>query len=161
MDISHDLLGVFPLGNAIPYTRRWERLGPDNTPLFSTWYHGTWESRVGDIARYGLVPSCWLEGFPCSNCCVFGFDNIDNKYGDWVIQIYSRVEKACQAKAWWVPPQNILGAWHEGKFHGRHELVNYPKSEFTIRCCQNPNCDFTRIMYNQWHKTIFNTSIAV
>ena len=41
--------------------------------------------------------------------------------GDWILEIYSRAYDG-QAKAWWVPPQAIRGAWNLGVFYDAVDL---------------------------------------
>jgi hypothetical protein len=68
-----------------------------------------------------LVPSCWYGG-DC--CCVCGYDarnQVPAHRGEWVLEIYSRAYDG-QAKAWWVPPQAIRGAWNLGVFYEAAEL---------------------------------------
>lgn len=124
---ADELHGVFPVDNPIPYTGRTEILSLENIPAVRTWYHGTWTNRVASIARLGLLPSCWFGG-QC--CCVFGFDALDSipyhKYGDWIIEIRSRVDPETHAKAWWVPSQWIIGAWNKGQFYIPERLFAIP-----------------------------------
>lgn len=154
-----DFLGVFPLGNPIPYTGRVEVVHAGNAPNVCTWYHGTWGDRVGSIARLGLLPSCWFGG---NNCCVFGFDHIHfrqyDKYGDWVVELRSRVEIDTELKAWWIPPDHVLGAWHKGSFHPRDDLISLASRDISGRlgtfCCSDGLC---AAQFGIWEEAVLHS----
>ncbi len=151
----NELCGVFPVGNPIPYTGRSKMVSGNNIPAVRTWYHGTWANHVASIAQLGLVPSCWFGGV-C--CCVFGFDTSDftlyQKYGDWMVEVKSRVDAGTDAKAWWVPPQRIVGAWHKGQFYTRESLLTVPGNPILGRLwrigCFDKLC---RRQYEIWRTT--------
>src|SRR4051812_39332423 len=87
----------------------------------SRWYHATTEAAATSAAWQGLVPGCW-QGGDC--CCVCGYDSLDEvpvHRSEWILEIYSRAYDG-QAKAWWVPPQAIRGAWNRGAFYEATEL---------------------------------------
>lgn len=90
-------------------------------PTLRRWFHATTEEAAASAAWQGLVPGCW-HGGDC--CCVCGYDSLDEiprHRGDWIVEIYSRAYDG-QAKAWWVPPQAIRGAWNDGVFYEAAEL---------------------------------------
>lgn len=159
---SAELLGIFPIGNPIPYTGQDEVLHVRNTPPLRTWYHGTWGNRVASIARYGLLPSCWFGG-DC--CCVFGFESrlfeSYAKYGDWVVEIRSRVVADADLKAWWVPPTCIVGAWHRERFYPREALLLLPGHNINVGLgrptCSDEGC---RVQYRIWHDQVVRSSAS-
>jgi hypothetical protein len=160
---SDELLGVFPIGNPIPYTGLVEVLHGGNTPLLRTWYHGTWGNRVASIAQYGLLPSCWFGG-DC--CCVFGFESqmfeSYSKYSDWIVEIRSRVVANADLKAWWVPPSHIVGAWHERHFYPRQELLLLPGRHIDVRLT-TPKCsdEACHIQYAVWQDTVLRQDVVL
>lgn len=153
---AEELFGVFPLGNPIPYTGQVEPVHRGNIPARRTWYHATWEERVGAIARWGLLPSCWFGG-DC--CCVFGYDTSEGAAASlpnrWIIEVQSRVEADTDLKAWWVPPWCISGAWHQGHFSSRETLLRFPVWDVTARlgqfCCSDGLCV---AQYELWRQLV-------
>jgi hypothetical protein len=120
-----DRLGAFPHIGPLTYiaddvVHARETMHGDY-PTLRRWFHAATEEAAASAAWQGLVPGCW-QGGDC--CCVCGSDSLDevpSYRGDWILEIYSR---ACdgQAKAWWVPPQAIRGAWNLGAFYDAVEL---------------------------------------
>lgn len=120
--------GAFPLAGPLTYLRAdfaeiREHLESAEFAPVSIWFHATSEHAARAAAVEGLVPSCWCGG---DSCCVFGRSSLNEvprwRRADWVVEIESRALPG-QLKAWWVPPQAIRGAWHEGQFFTREDLV--------------------------------------
>jgi hypothetical protein len=120
-----DRLGAFPCVGPLTYiahdaVHAREGMHGDY-PKLRRWFHATTEEAAASAAWQGLVPGCWRGG-DC--CCVCGYDSLDDvptHRVDWVLEIYSRANVG-QAKAWWVPPQAIRGAWTLGVFYEATEL---------------------------------------
>ena len=126
MSSNHsDRLGAFPRIGPLTYlaadvAEARARLHGDY-PSPRRWFHATSEEAAASAAWQGLVPGCW-QGGDC--CCVCGYDSLDEvprHRRDWILEINSRVYDG-QARAWWVPPQAIRGAWKDGVFYEAVEL---------------------------------------
>jgi hypothetical protein len=56
-----------------------------------------------------------------------------------------------QLKAWWVPPQAIRGAWHDGRFHTRAELATHPLvCAVVVETCSCELEEITREQIARW-----------
>jgi hypothetical protein len=114
-----DRAGAFPTLGPLPYLHLSPRavgaaLAGDYPPA-RRWYHGTTEAAAMSALAQGLLPGCWVGS---GDCCVFGYDareEIPAQRNECVLEIYSRALPG-QLKAWWVPPQAIVGIWHDRKF---------------------------------------------
>lgn len=120
-----DSLGAFPFRGPITYLEMSladvrSALGGPHRPT-TTWFHQTGRAEAASAAWQGLIPSCWVGG---DGCCIFGEDSRESVSpfrGDWMLEMRSRALPE-QQKAWWVPPQQIIGAWNDGVFYGPAEL---------------------------------------
>jgi hypothetical protein len=114
-----DRAGAFPTLGPLPYLH----LTPQGVaaalegeyPPRRRWYHGTTEDAAMSALGQGLLPGCWVGS---GDCCVFGYDAreaIPPQRSACVVEIYSRALPG-QLKAWWVPPQAIVGIWRDDEF---------------------------------------------
>jgi hypothetical protein len=114
-----DRAGAFPTLGPLPYLHLTPRavaaaLAGDYPPP-RRWYHGTTEAAAMSALAQGLLPGCWVGS---GDCCVFGYDareEIPRQRSECVLEIYSPALPG-QLKAWWVPPQAIIGVWREDDF---------------------------------------------
>lgn len=118
--------GAFPVVGPVPYLSlpvgevAASLVGP--FPPLQTWFHRTPAANVESIARFGIVPSCWRGG-DC--CCVFGAterSNAERSSDDWLVQV-DMPSLEGDAKAWWVPPQAVTGAFFNDTFFARNVLL--------------------------------------
>lgn len=92
---------------------------------YAQWFHATCLDGAIQAAHRGLIPSCWRGG---DTCAVFGVDalrDVHSHHGEWVLKIRSCALPG-QLKAWWVPPERIMGAWHAGEFISSRALRTRP-----------------------------------
>lgn len=152
MSSNHsDRLGAFPLTGPLTYLAadldEARRRMDDEYPPVRPWFHATSEEAAASAARQGLAPGCW-HGGDC--CCICGYDELDDvpahRRGDWILEIHSRA-RAGQAKAWWVPPQAICGAWNLGVFYEASELreLGAPSLGAVVGCA----CDLNELTREQ------------
>ena len=99
-------------------------------PEVSTWYHATYENRIGRIIRQGLIPACWRGG---DTCCMFGYDTkLEAELrSPFIIEVTSPALIG-ELKAWWVPPTKIDGVWLSDRFLSRDQA----RAEFALRTPQ-------------------------
>lgn len=122
-------LGAFPIVGPVTYLKmsaaevKAALAGP--YPAKSVWFHATSDEVAVSAAHYGLIPSCWWGS---DSCCVFGCARLDDvpayRRTAWILEIHSAALDD-QLKAWWVPPTAIRGAWHQGLFHDRTDLLEH------------------------------------
>lgn len=114
-----DRAGAFPTLGPLPYLHLTPgavaaALAADYPPP-RRWYHGTTEDAALSALAQGLLPGCWVGS---GDCCVFGYDAreaIPRQRRECVLEIYSCALPG-QPKAWWVPPQAIVGLWRDDEF---------------------------------------------
>jgi hypothetical protein len=148
--------GAFPLAGPLTYLHAdlaeiREYIASDERPPVSLWFHATSEEAARAAAVEGLIPSCWCGR---DSCCVFGYSSLDDvperRQRDWIIEVESRALPG-QLKAWWVPPQAIRGAWHEGGFHTRDELATSPAQRAAVaETCSCELHELTREQIMRW-----------
>jgi hypothetical protein len=95
---------------------------------------------LGSIIAFGVVPSCWLDGDVCGVCGRDRLEDFRSHQGDWILEIESPALEGA-IKAWWVPPEAIRGAWHDGRFHEigeLREMFDSPEAEPTCDGCACP-----------------------
>ena len=147
-----DLAGAFSLEGPLTYLHMTEAevraaLEAAPRPPVARWYHATTEQAARAAVVQGLVPSCWCEG---DSCCVFGYSSLEElpprRRRDWLIEIESRALPG-QLKAWWVPPQAIRGAHHQGHFYTAGELRDRPTP--LIEVAETCGCELAEINREQ------------
>lgn len=92
----------------------------------STWFHGTTETVARIACSVGLVPGCWLGA---GRCAVMGYSSRDEfllRAGHlWIVEVETRALEG-DVKAWWVPPEAIVGVWSHDVFFSKDELLLNP-----------------------------------
>jgi hypothetical protein len=154
--------GALPSGEPIPYladdcrtARRLLKAHTSALPI-RIWFHATGEDRVPSIVTTGLIPSCWTNG---DSCIVFGLDNLDElptwRRYDWIIEVRSPAPPG-HAKAWWVPPSAITGAWRQGTFTPRDHLPRQAADTAPILAdgCDCGLADICREQQQRWRQTL-------
>ena len=125
----------------------------DRRPPPAIWFHATSREGATSAARWGILPGCWRGH---DTCAIFGVESLDGvhaHHGDWILEIRSRA-LACQAKAWWVPPRSILGAWHERAFTRAQALRAADASPPALRACSCGLSGLVREQIAAWRATI-------
>lgn len=154
--------GALPSGAAVPYltndSDRARTLLAIRTSVIPirTWFHATDGDHVPSIVMSGLIPSCWNHG---DSCIVFGVDHLGDlptwRRDDWIMEIRSPAPTD-PAKAWWVPPGAITGAWHHGTFTPRGHLPRPPAGTPPIQTdgCDCDLADICREQQQRWRRTL-------
>jgi hypothetical protein len=154
--------GAFPLTGPVTYLTDDEdaaraMLDRGEFPAPTTWWHVTDPARLPTILAKGLVPGCWRGG---DTCAVFGIDALADAPGwrrhDWILEIHSAALSG-QAKAWWVPPAAIRGAWRFDTFISARLLHDaYPLEAPPSGVADGCPCSLTRLSRDQqaaWRAT--------
>jgi len=113
--VTSEDIGALPLGDPFPYVARdlahaRQLLAGARHSAVTTWWHETPAVHIPSIATIGLVPGCWTGS---GDCVVFGLEDradVSADRGLAVVEVRSPVPPA-PAKAWWVPPEYIVGFW--------------------------------------------------